>query len=121
MIIIIFIGETVPKFGKILSLIGGSSVTIMTFVFPPLFYWKLKQGQPDNKLANQFLWFTINLCYFFTWISEIPIYEKAIFIEIVLIGILGGAASTYSALLDLFEPDSFTPPCYVNAHNNSTI
>ena len=121
MILVMFIGESVPKFDKILSLVGGSTVTLTTFVFPPLFYWKLKQDQPDNKLANQFLLFTINLCYFFTWISEIPIYEKGIFIEIVLIGILGGAASTYSALLDLFEPDSFTPPCYVNAHNNSTI
>ena len=67
MIIIIFIGETVPKFGKILSLIGGSSVTIMTFVFPPLFYWKLKQSQPDDKLAIQFVSFTINLCYFFNF------------------------------------------------------
>ena len=55
MIIIVFIGESVPKFDKILSLVGGSTVTLMTFVFPPIFYWKLKRDQPDNKLANQFL------------------------------------------------------------------
>ena len=58
---------------------------------------------------------------FFILISKIPIYEKVILIEIILIGILGGAASTYSALLGLFEPDSFIPPCYIPAHNNSTI
>ena len=60
------------------------------------------------------------LFFFKILISKIPIYEKIIFVEIILIGILGGVASTYSALLDLFAPDSFTPPCYVNVHNNST-
>ena len=65
MIVITFIGETVPKFGKVLSLVGGSSVTVMTFVFPPLFYWKLKHDHPDDKLAIQFVSFTINLCNFF--------------------------------------------------------
>ena len=47
------------------------------------------------------------------WISKIPLYEKVIFVEIILIGILGGAAATYSALIDMFGPDSFTTPCYI--------
>nr|CAD7395814.1 unnamed protein product [Timema cristinae] len=39
--VMIFVGETIPKFGKILSLVGGSTVTLLTFVFPPLFYMRL--------------------------------------------------------------------------------
>ena len=52
-----------------------------------------------------------NVC--FKSIGRIPFYEKVIFVQIILIGILGGAASTYSALIDLFGPDSFTTPCYI--------
>nr|CAD7396403.1 unnamed protein product [Timema poppensis] len=39
--VMVFVGETIPKFGKILSLVGGSTVTLLTFVFPPLFYMRL--------------------------------------------------------------------------------
>lgn len=38
MCIMVFVGETIPKFGKILSLVGGSTITLLTFVFPSLFY-----------------------------------------------------------------------------------
>lgn len=41
MCIMVFVGETIPKFGKILSLVGGSTITLLTFVFPPLFYMVL--------------------------------------------------------------------------------
>lgn len=39
--IVIFTAESCPKFGNILALVGGSSVTLNTFVFPSVFYWKL--------------------------------------------------------------------------------
>ncbi|KAK3793044.1 hypothetical protein RRG08_055890, partial [Elysia crispata] len=38
---ILFTALTLPKFGAILSLIGGSTLTCMGFIFPPLFYLKL--------------------------------------------------------------------------------
>ncbi|XP_026681850.1 amino acid transporter AVT1J [Diaphorina citri] len=40
-IVMIIIGETVPSFGMILSLIGGSTVTLTTFILPSYFYMKL--------------------------------------------------------------------------------
>lgn len=40
-LIMVFVGETVPQFGYILSLVGGSTITLLTFVFPPFFYMKL--------------------------------------------------------------------------------
>ena len=39
---LLFLGETLPNFGAILDLIGGSTVTLLTFVFPPTFYLGLK-------------------------------------------------------------------------------
>lgn len=36
---------------------------------------------------------------------------------IVLIGVVGGIAATYSALEDILDPSGFTPPCYVRDVN----
>lgn len=41
--VMVFIGETIPRFGKILSLVGGSTITLLTFVLPPYFYMRLCQ------------------------------------------------------------------------------
>ena len=69
------IAEAVPKFGVILSLVGGSTVTMMTFILPCIFYLKLN---PDA-----------------------PLYIKVLHAEIILIAIGSGSAATYSAFLDL--------------------
>jgi solute carrier family 32 (vesicular inhibitory amino acid transporter) len=37
----VIMAESIPQFGKILSLVGGSTVTLLTFVLPPLCYMKL--------------------------------------------------------------------------------
>lgn len=37
----IFVGETIPQFGKILSLVGGSTIALLTFVLPPIFYMRI--------------------------------------------------------------------------------
>ena len=41
MVLNVLIGETVPSFGKILNLIGGSTLTLMTFILPPILYLRL--------------------------------------------------------------------------------
>ena len=46
---LLFIAESVPSFGAILELIGASTVTILTFIFPPLFYMKLMDASSQNK------------------------------------------------------------------------
>ncbi|XP_076333571.1 uncharacterized protein LOC143237823 isoform X2 [Tachypleus tridentatus] len=94
---ILFVAESVPHFGKILNLIGGSTITMMTFVFPPMFYMLLcRQKQPH-------------------WPERtVPLYQKVYFAEIMVIGLIGGVISTYSALQDIFDPSAFTPPCYIN-------
>ena len=38
---VIFLAESVPHFSSILSLVGGSTVTILAYICPPIFYMKL--------------------------------------------------------------------------------
>ncbi|KAI4470291.1 hypothetical protein MML48_1g04680 [Holotrichia oblita] len=94
-LVMIFVGETVTNFGKILSLVGGSTITMLTFVFPPYFYLKLcSQTSP--------LWPE----------HHIPQYIEIYLWELIFLGIIGGAASTYSATKAIFGANSFTKPCY---------
>ena len=41
---LLFIAESVPSFGSILDLVGASTVTLLTFVFPPFFYMRLSDA-----------------------------------------------------------------------------
>ena len=46
---LLFIAESVPSFGAILDLVGASTVTLLTFVFPPYFYMKLVDASKERK------------------------------------------------------------------------
>lgn len=70
-LVIIGIAEAIPNFGPILSLIGGSTVTMMAFILPCWFYLKLK--------------------------DHVPFFVKVLHVEIMLIAVVCGAAATYSA------------------------
>ncbi|XP_031567596.1 amino acid transporter AVT1J-like [Actinia tenebrosa] len=72
MALVLGIAELIPNFGPILSLIGGSTVTLLTFVFPCWFYLKIAK--------------------------DLPLHTKAVLFELIFIGIVGGVASTYSAI-----------------------
>ena len=50
---LLFIAESVPSFGAILDLVGASTVTLLTFVFPPYFYIKLVDASSLNPLWEQ--------------------------------------------------------------------
>ena len=38
MLLLLFIAESIPKFGSILDLIGASTITLLTFIFPPMMF-----------------------------------------------------------------------------------
>ena len=48
-LVLLFIAESIPNFGAILNLVGGSTVTLLTFVFPPFFYMKLVDASQQRK------------------------------------------------------------------------
>ncbi|XP_067675356.1 uncharacterized protein [Haliotis asinina] len=94
--LVLFGAETVPKFGAILALVGGSTISILAFICPPLFYLKLAKMEGD--------WEKI----------DVPLHKRVALYEIVLVGLVAGVASTYSAFAGLLSPGAFTVPCYVN-------
>lgn len=44
MILVVFTAETVPKFGVLLELVGGSLVCLMALIFPVVFNFYLTAG-----------------------------------------------------------------------------
>ncbi|GFU34581.1 amino acid transporter ANTL2, partial [Nephila pilipes] len=45
---VIFVAQSVPRFGKVLNLVGGSATSLTSVVFPCLFYYKLSTQQNPN-------------------------------------------------------------------------
>ncbi|KAI1288323.1 hypothetical protein HDE_09353 [Halotydeus destructor] len=93
-LIVILTGLSVPKFGKVLNLVGGSTISLTTFILPPIFYialLKKKSKESGHKVS---------------------ILTIIVAVTITLMGITGGIAATYSSLTDLFGPNAFTKPCF---------
>ncbi|KAK7604251.1 hypothetical protein V9T40_004524 [Parthenolecanium corni] len=87
--LMVIIGETIPKFSHILALVGGSTVTMATFILPPYLYMRI-------SYLNE---------------KHVPLYEKIYMWELILVGIVGGIASSYSAI-QVIITDPLSKPCY---------
>lgn len=55
----IFIGESLPSFGSILDLVGGSTIALMSIVFPCLFYMYL--SALDKKIPKKIKDYDVNV------------------------------------------------------------
>ena len=44
----------------------------------------------------------------------VPLWEKVVLGEIILIATIGGIASTYSAVSDILDPTSFESSCFIS-------
>merc|ERR1719391_370221 len=96
-LVLLFIAETVPSFGSILDLVGASTVTLLTFVFPPFFYMKLcDQESSDHHWSKK----------------ELPLWERIYCWLLIVLGLVGGISATYTAVLNLVSANMSTP-CYL--------
>ena len=52
------IAVSLPDFGAILNLIGATTITLLNFVFPPLFYLRLcgQEGVEVSRLVRLYCW-----------------------------------------------------------------
>ncbi|XP_064629067.1 uncharacterized protein LOC135488399 [Lineus longissimus] len=91
-LVTLFVAETIPKFGNLLGLIGGSTTALLAFFLPVLLYNKLCD---DNK-------------------RPISLHQRVFHYEIMVIAVLVGISATYAAIEGIVSPDSFVLPCYVN-------
>eukprot|EP00090_Calanus_glacialis_P011434 TRINITY_DN19839_c0_g1_i1.p1 TRINITY_DN19839_c0_g1~~TRINITY_DN19839_c0_g1_i1.p1 ORF type:complete len:480 (-),score=75.15 TRINITY_DN19839_c0_g1_i1:74-1303(-) len=94
---LLFIAETVPSFSSILDLVGASTVTLLTFVFPPLFYMRLADASIGRK----------------EWVQRrLPLWERIYCWTLIFLGIAGGICATITAVINIFY--SFeSVPCYM--------
>lgn len=92
-LIAMFIGLTVPKFGKLLNLVGASAVTLQSFVLPCTFYYRLHRDSLGKT-------------------------TKVLLITIIVVAVCVAISSSTSAVFDLFDPNAFTVPCFIkNCYN----
>ncbi|XP_063606378.1 uncharacterized protein LOC134781217 [Penaeus indicus] len=88
----------VPDFGLILNLIGGSCITLCTFVFPPIMYMRLMDMEGEPSWPKR----------------KLPLWERVYLIEILIVGVVGGICSTVSAVIAILDPAGFQKNCFVN-------
>ncbi|XP_042857114.1 amino acid transporter AVT1J-like [Penaeus japonicus] len=94
--LIVLMAVSVPDFGKILNLIGGSSVTIESFVLPPLCYLKLCSTKDDQGKPYRSVGFA----------------ESAVLISVVITGVCAGVITTYTAASAIATPGSLGQSCF---------
>ncbi|XP_033741068.1 amino acid transporter AVT1A-like [Pecten maximus] len=107
---VLFVAETLPEFNSLLSLIGGSSLTLLDFICPIMFHMKMCKMslESDRRDVNN------------RSIVHIPLWRKVLNYEILAIGVLAGLAASVSAVINIVSPDSFSMPCYVNINRTAT-
>ncbi|KAA0203465.1 hypothetical protein HAZT_HAZT010689, partial [Hyalella azteca] len=90
----VFFALAVPDFGAILNLIGGSTISILSFIFPPLMYMRLTDMTRDE-----------------TWHEDakdrtIPLWERIYLWMIVVVAAIGSVMSTVFALMVILDPET---------------
>ena len=85
-----FTALTVPRFGKLLPIVGASTTLIQTFILPSLFYYRLSTRH-----------------------ASLPRRTKVLLLLLMAIGVVGAIFGTTSALTDFLAPDALSLPCYL--------
>jgi vesicular inhibitory amino acid transporter len=97
---LLFVAESIPSFGAILNLVGGSTVTLLTFVFPPLFYMRIADATIGVKAVQE---------------RKVALWERIYCWFLIIVGIAGGCMATYNAITSI-AGSNFATPCYINSN-----
>lgn len=123
---VVFAAETLPTFGPLLELVGGSTLTLTSLIFPCVFYLFLTVG--EQKTKNNALHFHKSGLQLKSDQLAAEADQPPSFIDVLeqadrttlfcctfvaLFGIIGGGAATFSAIRDMGYAH-FIPPCYVS-------
>jgi len=123
MVAVVFVAESVPTFGPLLDLMGGSTLTLTSVVLPALFYIYLVAGDKKAEEKSALRGFSTEEDNDPVTLEELIKYSNPIALGlcafICLFGIFGGAAATYSAIRELTGTE-FSYPCYVLPFINSS-
>uniref|UniRef100_A0A915CSL2 Amino acid transporter transmembrane domain-containing protein n=1 Tax=Ditylenchus dipsaci TaxID=166011 RepID=A0A915CSL2_9BILA len=109
MVAVVVVAETVPNFGVLLDLVGGSTITLMALVFPIIFNLYLVAGRRKHAglvAAQNEEPITLKEIWAYTPSSKLLLNGA-----VLVFGILGGLAATLSAMNAMISSE-FSPPCY---------
>uniref|UniRef100_A0A1I8A1A1 Aa_trans domain-containing protein n=1 Tax=Steinernema glaseri TaxID=37863 RepID=A0A1I8A1A1_9BILA len=110
LIAVLFSALSVPTFGPILNLIGGSAVALTSAIMPCLFNLYLKAlDNREKDMPGAMNVSTIPSVK--EVIQRTPKKRLAISIFVISVSIICGLATTYSALREM-TTTHFVPPCY---------
>uniref|UniRef100_A0A1I8AB28 Aa_trans domain-containing protein n=1 Tax=Steinernema glaseri TaxID=37863 RepID=A0A1I8AB28_9BILA len=103
MFLVVFVAESVPTFGPLVNLVGGSTITLTAIVFPCLFnvYLKAQEHETEDRIP------TLEKI-----VSSTPKPKLILITLIMVFGVVAGTAATYSAIKDL-STTHFAMPCYI--------
>ncbi|CEF59362.1 Amino acid transporter, transmembrane family-containing protein [Strongyloides ratti] len=111
--IIVFTAETVPNFGPILNLIGGTCVTLTSALMPSFFYLfmetrlKMIRDNINEKKDENDIYPSILDVYKNTNTSKLIINSI-----IIILSLICGIATTISAINEMSD-SQFSMPCYL--------
>ncbi|KAL3984839.1 Transmembrane amino acid transporter family protein [Acanthocheilonema viteae] len=110
MMAVVFVGESLPSFGPLLGLVGSSTLTLTSLIFPCLFYLYLTVGdeiaeEKGKKKPDEIPSFTEVLV-------RSPRRRLIICLLIIVGGFIGGGLAVYTSIKEL-ATTRFTEPCYV--------
>ncbi|KAB7500327.1 hypothetical protein Anas_03094 [Armadillidium nasatum] len=94
----------IPNFNLILGLIGGSTITLCSFIAPSSMYMKLVNDQSNPQWPQR----------------TIPTWSKIFLYEIIIIGIIGGICSTGTAVYEIINSD-FSSSCFADYFQTKSI
>ncbi|CAD5224650.1 unnamed protein product [Bursaphelenchus okinawaensis] len=108
--ILVFVAESVPNFGPLLDLVGGSTLTLSSILLPCIFYTFLKTAEEEHAKQND----PKAPMRRVSWRKAIEKHDVNFYIccFIIFFGILGGMAATFSAVHGL-TITHFIAPCYI--------
>ncbi|VDM93131.1 unnamed protein product [Litomosoides sigmodontis] len=104
---ILFAAETVPKFGPILNVIGGSTVALTSAVLP-LIYNNYLIASVHDPITNAYERST-----FLQVVQRNSKSKLLVDFVVIVISIFFSIATTYIAIVDMASTD-FTMPCYLS-------
>ncbi|XP_071547073.1 uncharacterized protein [Panulirus ornatus] len=90
-------GLTVPDFRVILNLVGGSTITLMSFVLPPLCYLRLSAVKDDLGQPHR----------------AVGVVESVVLWGVVSVGVVGGLVTTYTAGASIVTPGVLQRSCFL--------
>lgn len=135
MLAVVFVAESIPTFGPLLDLIGSSTMVLTSLTFPCLFYLYLQASElkADEEIEKKLDIATISnsakspkkvttdgkeeSLSFSEVLERVDKFSVFCCTFIIAFGILGGSASTFSAIKEIGYTH-FTPPCYISAFSN---